>query len=65
MCTYYENYCLLAEAIILQAIQDYRTCRSRGEQVSIERFFISGWFGALCDLDGEMILNRIKKDKKI
>lgn len=44
MCTYYENYCLLVEAIILQAIQDYRTCRSRGEQVSIERFFRTGCF---------------------
>ena len=56
----YQN---LANAIVLQAAQDYRHfVESKGKcGKDCEWFFKSEWFQSLTDLDGEYLLNEIKK----
>ncbi len=54
----------LANAIIWQAAEDYRTKESRTELEKLDRFFRSGWFSALCGLDAETLLARLKEEKK-
>ena len=60
----------LANAIILQAVRDYREALSkynahyekdtfRYEKESIERFFRSGWFGVLTNLDPEVLIRKL------
>ncbi|MFR6421614.1 MAG: hypothetical protein ACLUOO_02945 [Coprococcus sp.] len=62
--TIYEN---LANAIILQAVKDYRMAlkslkansRNRtvqADKAEIERFFRSQWYSALTDVNGEMLI---------
>lgn len=62
--TNYEN---LANAIILQAVKDYRMAlkslkanpRNRtamADKDEIERFFRSGWFSVLTSVDGEKLI---------
>lgn len=54
----------LANAIIWQAAEDYRTLESRTELEKLDRFFCSAGFSALCGLDGEKLLARLKEEKK-
>ena len=54
----------LANAIIWQAAEDYRTKESRTEREKLDRFFRSAGFSALCGLDGETLLARLKEEKK-
>lgn len=65
--TNYEN---LANAIILQAVKDYRMalkCRKRNpknrtalaDKDEIERFFCSQWFTVLTSVDGEMLIRSL------
>ena len=62
--TIYEN---LANAIILQAVKDYRMAlkslkanprnrTAQAEKAEIERFFRSQWYSSLTDVDGEMLI---------
>ncbi len=64
---------VLANAIILQAVKDYRDAkkklrkRSKNEGAKLmiedcERFFRSDWFGALTGVDGEMLLKRLQEE---
>ena len=76
----YEN---LANAIIVQAVKDYRDtvlwlkahrplCKEdeqesdyidmMNEKKSIERFFLGGWFGTLSNLDGKVLLAKLKRE---
>ena len=66
----YEN---LANAIILQAVKDYRQalkllgrnskCTSAlSTKDECERFFRSEWFSFLTSVDGEMLIRRLKKE---
>ena len=68
--TNYEN---LANAIILQAVRDYRMAlkslranpRNRSAQADkdeIERFFRSGWFSVLTSVDGEMLIRSLQME---
>ena len=68
--TTYEN---LANAIILQAVKDYRMAlkslkansRNRTVQTDkaeIERFFRSQWYSALTDVKGEMLIRSLQKE---
>jgi hypothetical protein len=68
-----DGWRTLADAIILQAVDDYRksvrrqkkhpdNLELRRETHSIERFFGSGWFGTLCDLDGRKLLTDLKAE---
>ena len=64
----------LANAIVEQAVKDYRTAQARVkanpesadhakvEVRQLERFFRSSWFEVLTDVDGRLILSRLKKE---
>ena len=56
----YEN---LANAIVLQAVKDYRLTDNEAELAEIERFFRSDWFGVLTDVDPEYLIRRLRKEK--
>ena len=67
-----DCYEKLANAVIIQAVKDYRAAyrkylrnpegsMEKSEVESMERFFRSSWFGVLTDADGEMILKRVKE----
>lgn len=56
----YEN---LANAIILQAVKDYRLHDDEQDLASIERFFRSGWFGVLTRIDPEILIAKLRKEK--
>lgn len=60
MDTPYEN---LANAIVLQAVKDYRLHDDEQELASIERFFRSGWFNTLTSIDSEMLIAKLRKEK--
>ena len=60
MDTPYEN---LANAIVLQAVKDYRLHDDEQELASIERFFRSGWFGVLTRIDPEMLIAKLREEK--
>ena len=67
-----EAYEKLAAAIVVQAAKDYKaalrqeargkvTPSTQGTIIECERFFKSQWFEALSDLDGPVLMERIKK----
>ena len=68
-----DNYTELANAIILQAVKDYRGAlkilkkRPRSETAKIskqevERFFRSDWYLQLTSLDPEMLMQKLKEE---
>lgn len=68
-----DNYNNLANAIILQAVKDYRKAlrtlsmnpnnrSAQYERRRIEQFFRSGWFGALTSIDPEMLITKLKAE---
>ena len=72
---YEENYKALANAIILQAVKDFRVAYKQmrrypertdspaaNEVRSITRFFCSDYFQLLTDLDGSALLQKIIDD---
>ena len=54
----------LANAIILQAVKDYRLTDDERELQEIERFFRSGWFGVLSKVDPEFLIKELWKEKQ-
>ena len=54
----------LANAIILQAVKDYRLSDDERELKEIERFFRSGWFGVLSIVDPEFLIQSLQKEKQ-
>ncbi|UZE46060.1 hypothetical protein [Selenomonas sputigena] len=68
----YEN---LANAVIEQAVKDYRRARVKlakeaGDVMALkmrretERFFRSAWFGQLTALDGELLLEKLEEESE-
>lgn len=68
-----EAYAKLGNAIILQAVKDYRTAlkslKRSPENVTaknmvreVERFFHSGLFGAITELDPDMLIVKLKQE---
>lgn len=55
----------LANAIILRAVKDYRRSYNSRELEDIERFFRSDWFGVLTNINGEMLIRRLREEKSI
>lgn len=53
----------LANAIVLQAVKDYRLTDNEAELAEIERFFRSGWFGVLSKVDPEYLIRNLRKEK--
>ena len=56
-----KNYEELANAIIIQAVKDYRQSGSR-QRGAIVRFFRSDWFKVLTNLDPEHLIAKLKKE---
>ena len=63
----------LAQAIILQAAKDYRAARKKAKYHpknkeaklmirDCESFFRSGWFSALTNIDGQMLIEKLKEE---
>ena len=55
----------LANAVVLQAVKDYRQAISTNHQpvqAGIEKFFRSAWFGALTTLDAEFLIDGLKEE---
>lgn len=69
---YRENWENLANAIIQQAVDDYRkVCNGKtgilleGDSRSIKKiedFFLSGWFHMLTKIDGRMLIKRLRSE---
>ena len=59
-----DPYEELANAIILQAVKDYRLTDDEQELNEIERFFRSGWFGVLTKVDPDLLIRKLRKEKK-
>ena len=66
----YEN---LANAVIAQAAEDYRRLLKRAkknpanrealdEALQVERFFRSGWYQRLTNVDGEFLICKLQED---
>ncbi|WP_444643564.1 hypothetical protein ACRQU7_02965 [Caproiciproducens sp. R1] len=71
-----EPYESLANAIIVQAVKDYREALQRldrhpekndykAEVKSIERFFCSNWYQMLTDLDGTLLMRKIREKLEV
>lgn len=59
----YNPYAALANAIIGQAVEDYRKSKHYQERTVIKKFILSEWFSVLTDLDGKMILRRLEEER--
>lgn len=70
-----SGYEQLANAIILQAVKDYRYALKRikmnpanktamADAMECERFFRSDLYSALTSVDGEYLINRLREEVK-
>lgn len=62
-----NGYRELANAIILQAVKDYRKALKhdeRGRKREIERFFRSEYFTVLTNISGEMLIRKLRAEVK-
>jgi hypothetical protein len=68
-----DPYEKLANAIILQAVKDYRAAKrklkrnprnhlAQSEVDSIERFFRSDWYSCLTEVDGEILIKKLQEE---
>ena len=68
-----DPYERLANAIVLQAVADYRVALKKikahpknreaiSEALEIEKFFRSGWYSILTDVDGEYLIRRLQDE---
>lgn len=53
-----KNYEDLANAIIIQAVKDYRGTQSPQVRNEIKRFFKSQWFSMLTNVDGDSMYRK-------
>ncbi len=70
-----DPYGRLANAIVIQAAEDYRAALKRikrnprnwdavDEALQIERFFRSGWYQVLTSVDGEYMIRRLQEEAR-
>lgn len=59
-----DPYQELANAIVLQAVKDYRMTDDEQKLKEIERFFRSAWFGVLTSVDPDLLISKLRKEKK-
>ena len=68
-----DPYERLANAIVLQAVTDYRVALKKikanprnkdaiNEALQIEKFFRSGWYCTLTSVDGEYLIRRLQEE---
>jgi hypothetical protein len=60
---YEDNWKELANAIVLQAVVDYRMSEDPRDLKMLEQFFKSPWFAALTSLDPEYLITELRKEK--
>lgn len=69
-----DPYDSLANAIILQAVKDYRNTRKKRKYhpknkdakliiEDCERFFRSDWFAALTSVSGELLITKLQEEE--
>ena len=58
-----DPYQELANAIVMQAVKDYRLHDNEQELAKIERFFRSDWFSVLTNIDPEILITKLRKEK--
>ena len=58
-----KNYEQLAQAIVTQAIIDYKRSKNYEMKQSIENFFRSEWFMVLTDIDGEKLIKKLRREE--
>lgn len=58
-----DPYQELANAIVLQAVKDYRLHDNEQELARIERFFRSDWFSVLTNVDPGILITKLRKEK--
>lgn len=67
-----DPYVSLGNAIIIQAARDYKVALRKlsrnkynkdalNEKEEIERFFHSGWFGVLTEIDPDMFIRKLQE----
>ena len=59
-----RGYEALANAVIVQAVQDYKLALKKNSDIDIkrlERLLRSEWFQVLTDLDGTYLIRKIKE----
>ena len=57
-----KNYEDLANAIIIQAVKDYRGTQSPQVRNEIKCFFKSQWFSILTNVDGDMLIKKLERE---
>ena len=63
-----DGYYRLANAIILQAVNEYREAlrqndtAAKWKKISLRRFFRSDWFKLLTNIDGELLMERLTEE---
>jgi hypothetical protein len=68
-----DPYERLANAIVLQAVKDYRNALRRlqinpdsrsakADKDELERFFRSQWYECLTSIDGEMLIEKLQEE---
>lgn len=60
-----DCYETLANAIIFQAVKDYRKALkrdARGSMREIERFFRSEWFSVLTNVNPEILIQKLEEE---
>ena len=68
-----DPYERVANAIVLQAVSDYRVALKKikahpknreaiSEALETEKFFRSGWYSILTDVDGEYLIRRLQDE---
>lgn len=60
-----ENWQDLANAVVLQAVQDYRLSNDPRDLEELERFFLSDWFRLLTDLSPDCLLSLLRREKGV
>lgn len=61
---YEENYQLLADAVIKQAVQDYRNSESQTVRDEVKRFFLSEIFCIFSSIDGKRLLKKLEQEQE-
>ena len=71
-----NGYQLLANAVIEQSVKDYRKLlyalqlnknnrSARAHKTHLEKFFLSEWFRTLTDVNGNMLITKLKEEYRI
>lgn len=58
-----DPYQELANAIILQAVHEYRDTMNEKDLAELAEFFLSDWFAVLTNIDGGDLLTMLRREK--